>query len=510
MDRVVLAVDLGTSSVKVQALTFDGTVIARCSADYPVLHPRPGHAEQDPSAWWQATTTAIRTLAHREDFGQRIAAIGITGQMHGATLLDQALHPLRPAIIWMDQRSHDDVIAITEDVGRERLISIAGSSLATGFQAASVRWVARHEPRVWERVAYVLTPKDWLRLQLTGEIATDPSDASGTLLFDVTRRQWSPALIAAAGLRADQLPSVQPSAAIGGHLRAPLATELGLRANIPVIVGAGDTPAAAVGAGIFSDKTLMLSLSTGTQQYVPSTAPNIDAAGRLHTWCSAFEPESGRPTWYQMSATLNGGSAIRWFGRNVLNLGGPNPDEELFSLAAASPPGANGLLFVPYLVGERSPLFDSGARGAFIGLTDRHGRAELARAVVEGVTLAAADAFADLRDAGADPRSLVAVGGGARSDLWLRVAADVFQLPVRAAGITDQSARGAGLLAAATASGASFTELTQQWAEVSAPVEPDPTLAPLYRERMETLRQVHAAIRPQLGSLSSTRADPAP
>ncbi|MCB9159275.1 MAG: xylulokinase [Caldilineaceae bacterium] len=489
MTDLLLGVDLGTSSVKAVVTDLQGTTIAAAAEAYSVQQPRPGYAEQDPAAWWDALCRTVRGVTSQCD-AAAIRAVGLSGQMHGTVLLDAELNVLGPAVIWQDQRSAAQVAEIEARVGRERLLAIAGSPVATGFMAATVRWLQVHEPDVWARVAHLLLPKDYLRLRMTGTLAGDPSDGSGALLLDVHTRAWSSELLAALDLAPELLPPLHPSDAIGGALTSAAATALGLHPGIPVAVGAADTACSALGAGAVEPGALLLTLSTGGQLIQPVATPVIDAQGRIHTFCSALTPAQG-PGWYQMGATLTAGSALRWLRDNVLGFTGDDAYARMTALADRVVPGADGLLFLPYLAGERTPHMDPRARGLFLGLTLRHGQAELVRAVMEGVTLGCADAFAVLAELGAQPEHVILAGGGARSDLWQQMVADVFGLPVRPLQMADQSAAGAALLAGAGVGLFDLTTTARTWARYGAPVLPAAERHAFYRSALARFRAAY-------------------
>ncbi len=356
-----LGIDLGTSAVKAIVVGTDGRVRGTGSAGYPILRPRPGWAEQDPETWWQAVCAAVQQAVGWSGTST-IAGVGFSGQMHGAVFLGEAEKPLMPAIIWADQRSTRQAEEITERVGRQRLIEIAGSPLVTGFMAATAVWMREERSSVWWRTRRILSPKDEIRRRVTGMIATDPSEASATLLCDARWRNWSPALLDAAEVASILLPPVKSSTAIAGEVTPEAAGLLGVAAGTPVVVGSADAPCGLVGAGIVDPATMLLSLSTGAQVMVPDDAFHPDVRGRTHAYCAALDPGPGRPGWYQMGATLTAGMAMRWLRDEMLQLPAAGAYERMTSWAAKSPPGARGLLFLPYLVGERSPHMDSRAR----------------------------------------------------------------------------------------------------------------------------------------------------
>lgn len=490
MSTYLLGIDLGTSAVKALLTTTEGAVAASAFAEYSIQQPQPDHAEQSPEAWWLAMTGAIREVLASAPHAE-IAAIGLSGQMHGTVLLDASHRPLAPAVIWPDRRSTAQVREITEKIGAERLYAITGSPVATGFQAATVRWFQQHAPEIWAQVTQILLPKDYLRLRLTGEFATDPSDAAGALLFDETRRDWSDTLLDLLEIRRDQLPRVQPSASISGYLHAEAARALGLPAGIPVATGAADTACSMLGAGVVESDQLLLTISTGGQLVQPCETVRIDAGGRIHTFCSALEPGAGRAGWYQMGAMLSAGMALRWLRQQLFEEPEQIAYDRMMALAAEQPPGADGLLFLPYLVGERTPYMDPTARGVFFGLTLSHTRGSLIRAVVEGVTLAAANAYGVLRDLGANPQQIVLAGGGARSRFWQQIVADVFGLPVQPLRTAEQSANGAILLAGAAIGLLDAAQAARTWARYGEPALPDAQQRPLYDRQLAAFQALY-------------------
>lgn len=496
-DPLLLGIDLGTSSVKVLLVTAAGAVVASGSAEYPILAPQPGFAEQEPEEWWRAVQAAVGMAlgapAARAGSG-RVAAIGLSGQMHGTVMLDQQRQLLAPAVIWPDQRSRPQVQAITAEIGAEQLVELSGSPIATGFMAATLRWLREERPALFASIGCVLQPKDWLRLRLTGELTGEPSDGSGALLLDVNSRNWSETLLNVVGLRAGQVPPLMRSLAVAGALAADAAEALALPVGLPVIAGAADTACGMLGAGATDPHTLIVNLSTGGQLVRPAAAPDVDRAGRIHTFCSALDPESGAG-WYQMGAALCVGMALRWLRAQVLGLQGADAYERLTSLAAPVAPGAGGLLFLPYLVGERTPHMDPHARGAFLGLTTAHGQPELARAVLEGATFACYDAFQVLRAVGGEQRRVVLAGGGARSSLWQQIVADTFGVPVERLLVPEQSALGAALLAAGGVGLLDVQEAARAWARTGAPVEPDRSRHARYQELFALYQQAYAVNR---------------
>ncbi|MCJ7659671.1 MAG: xylulokinase [Anaerolineales bacterium] len=468
----LLGIDLGTSSVKAVLVTEEGHVDGIGSAEYPILQPQPGIAEQNPQEWWLAVIAAVRQAVSAAEENVQVQAIGLDGQMHGTVFLDQTAQPLTPAVIWPDQRTGQQVQEITEMVGAQHLIEITGSPIATGFQAATVRWFQQERPDIWGITRWVLLPKDYLRWRLTGQFASDPSDACSTLLLDARTRTWSAELLSALEIDPDKLPPVQTSISVAGKLQPGAAAELGLPAGIPVITGAGDTASSVLGAGVTQPDTLLLNISTGGQLVQPVFDLQLDRAGRIHTFCSALEPGTEQAGWYKLGGILSAGLALRWLRDNVFALQGGQVYERMTALAEGAPLGSNGLIFLPHLVGERTPYMNPNARGMFLGLTLSHSQPEIVRAVMEGVGLAFYHAYGALAGSGVPPRRIVMAGGGARSPLWRKIMADIFDLPVQRLQVVEQSAIGAALLAGAGIGRFDAAAQAQEWAAYDPPVEP--------------------------------------
>jgi xylulokinase len=491
----LLAIDLGTSSVKVIITDEHGSILGRASIEYPMLQPLPGWVEQSVDDWWQASIMAIQHALHKLNTVPRIDAIGLSGQMHGTVLLDDSGLPLRNAIIWPDQRSSAQVEEMNRLVGRERMIEITGSIAATGFQAASLVWIQQNEPHLWKKTRWVLLPKDYLRWRLCGEFSTDPSDASGSGLFDGARRNWSQDLLKVLDTEVQSLPQVVPSFQKVGVLLPDAARDSGLSAGIPIIVGAADTAASLLGAGITKPGQLLVTISTGGQLLTPSESFIADPEGRLHSFCSALEPAQGCAAWYLMGATLSAGKSLQWLLEAVFQLRNQEGYSQLIAWAEQSSIGADGLIFMPYLSGERSPDSGSQLPGAFIGLTKRHGRPEIVRSVLEGVVYALYEKYLVLVEKGIQSEKIVFAGGGARSSLWTQIVADVFGLPVEKLQIEDQSAYGAALLAGAGAGIFSVDEGVKAWRKTAAWVEPNRAAHAQYREMFSIFQRFKNKLR---------------
>jgi xylulokinase len=483
---LLLGFDLGTSSVKVLVTDERGSVLGRGMANYPMSTPEEGWVEQSPEEWWQALIFATRNALSELDTDQAPAAIGLSGQMHGTVLLGEDNRLLGPAIIWPDQRSVRQVGEITKLVGEQRLIAITGSTAATGFQSSSLRWIQQNIKSIWEQTSMILLPKDYLRWRLCGEFITDPSDAAGTGLFDGNSREWSRELLAALEIDPGLLPIIKPSAQTAGRLHPGPAKLMSLPEGIPVITGAADTAASLLGAGVISEGDLLVTISTGGQLISPTSSFITEHQGSLHTFCAAVE---AGPRWYLMGATLAAGGSLRWLRDNVLNLDIAEGFERMVGWAEGSPVGSKGLIFTPYLVGDRE---DSQARGAFLGLTIRHGKADLIRSVLEGVVFSLYEKYLLLLELGVTPERIILSGGGARSKLWCQIVSDVFGLPVARVLVEEQSAYGAALLAGVGYGKFELGEGVMDWVKLGQQVEPDVKTYAIYQEMLPIFRVAHS------------------
>lgn len=440
----LLGLDLGTTGVKALLITPDGQVVASATRDYPLSTPYPNWSEQDPADWWDATCAAIRDVLERDPAGvSAVAALAISGQMHGATLIDKNGAVVRPCILWNDGRTSAQCDEIVERVGGlSRLLTLTSNPALVGFTAPKLLWVRQHEPEAFARARTLLLPKDYINYRLTGMLQTEVSDASGTLLFDVQRRQWSADMMAALDLSTDLLPPCSESIAIVGRVTPEAAARCGLLAGTPVVAGGADNACAAVGTGVVAPGTALSSTGTSGTIVAPTTSGAADPAGRAHTFCHAI-PE----TYYVMGVMLSAGGALRWYRDALTTMGTPIAYDVLTDAAAGVPLGAEGLLFLPYLAGERTPHADPLARGVFFGLSLRHRQPHLTRAVLEGVTLGLRDSVEIIRALGGNLSVMRATGGGARSALWRQIQADVFNAEVVTVNSSEGPAFGAALLA---------------------------------------------------------------
>lgn len=442
-----VGLDLGTSGVKGMVVAEDGSVVARAFADYPLLTPQPGWTEQDPDAWWRASCTVLRALAAASPGA--IEALGLTGQMHGAVFLDQDGTVIRPAILWNDQRTAAECALIEQRIGAERLRQIAGNPALTGFQAPKALWLRRHEPAAYARIRHLLLPKDFIRFRLTGALASDASDAAGTLLLDLAARDWSEEILGALRIPRAWLPQVFEGPEITGRISAEGARASGLPQDLPVVAGGGDNAAAAVGCGAVRPGAGFVSLGTSGVVFVPSDRLQIGPSGGLHAFCHAVPGQ-----YHLMGVVLSAGGSLRWFrdtlasGQEAIGRTGGDSYDALLGEAAGIEPGADGLFFLPYLAGERTPHMDPHARAAWIGLSLAHDRRHLLRALIEGVSFALKDALELIEAQGVSPDLLFAVGGGARSVLWRQILAATLGMRLQRLEVEEGPAMGAALLAA--------------------------------------------------------------
>jgi xylulokinase len=474
----LVGLDVGTTGVKALAVSPDGEVLARAERGYGLSSPRPGWSEQDPEDWWRATQDALGALDLPE-----IVGIGLSGQMHGLAVLDAEDRVLRPAILWNDQRTAAECAEIEARVGPERLLALTGNRALTGFTAPKLLWLARHEPEVYGRIAQVLLPKDYVRFRLTGERATDMADASGTLLLDVPHRRWSGEVLAALDLPAEWLPRLLESPELSGETQN----------GVPVAAGAGDQAAGALGVGV--DRPGPVSVVLGTSGVVFAALPRFraDEQGRVHAFCHAVPGG-----WHAMGVMLSAAGSLRWLG----DVAAPGGDYgALIGEAERWEPGVEGLTFLPYLSGERTPHADPHARGAFVGLTQRHDRGALARAVLEGVAFGLRDSLELLAAIGVQAEVGRASGGGSRSSLWLRIVASVLGLPLEKTAVEEGAAYGAALLGGVA--GGIFADVHEAVAACVKTVEtlePEPEWVDVYASRYERFRALYPALRPFQGA----------
>ena len=496
MARYFLGIDVSTTGAKALLIDEEGRVAASATTPLTLQTPKPLWSEQDPREWWSGTAASIRkALAEAGATGEDVAAVGLTGQMHGLVLLDAKREVLRPAILWNDQRTGAECAEIERRVGRAELVREVGNVALTGFTAPKILWVRNHEPAVYAKARLVLLPKDYVRLCLTGEAAMDKADGSGTILFELKARTWSKLALEKLDIPAEWLPPTFEGPEVTGKVTADAAAETGLRAGTPVVAGGGDQAAGAVGAGAVRPGVVSLTLGTSGVVFATTGAPLVEPEGRLHAFCHAVPGK-----WHFMGVTLSAAGSLQWY-RDTLA-----PKEgfaDLVAEAEESAAGSEGLLFLPYLSGERTPYPDPLARGAFVGLTLRHSRAHLTRSVLEGVAFSMKDCFGLLQGAGLGSVKEVRIaGGGAKGALWRRVVASALGLPMVTVNSTEGAAYGAGLLAgvgagtwptveAACDATISLTGRDEPVAEWSNTYE---SLYPRYRELYHALKPTYDAL----------------
>ncbi len=449
---IFLGIDIGTSGTKTLAIDEQGMILAEATAEYPLYHPKPLWSEQDPEDWWQATIQTVRAVVKQTKAKPAdVKAIGLSGQMHGSVFLDKNHQVVRPAMLWNDQRTSAECEEIEQRAGgRNKLIEMVANPALTGFTAPKILWLRNHERRNFDKTVKVLLPKDEIRRRLTGELATEVSDASGMLLLDVANRRWSKSLLGKLELDESLLATCYESEEVTGKLTGEVAKLLGLSTDCVVVGGAGDCAAGAVGNGIVNRGVLSTSIGTSGVMFVHSNDVKIDPAGRLHTFCHAV-----RGKWHMMGVTLAAGASLQWF-RNTLcsdvvaaaRKQKVDPYQLLGDEAAETSVGAQGLFFLPYLAGERTPHADPDARGCFIGLTMSHARGDMSRAIMEGVAYSLRDSLEIIQDLGVPVRQIRASGGGSKSPLWRQIQADVFGQKVVSTASDEGPGYGVALLAA--------------------------------------------------------------
>lgn len=449
---VFLGIDVGTSGTKTIAMQVDGEILASAMAEYPLSSPKSGWSEQDPEHWWKATIETVKKVIKAGKLKpDQIAGIGLSGQMHGSVFLDKQQQVIRPAILWNDQRTAAECAEIEKKAGgREKLIGLVANPALTGFTAPKILWLRKNEPKNFDKTTQVLLPKDYVRFRLTGEYATEVSDASGTLLLDVKNRQWSKTLLDKLDLKASLLPKVYESEDVTGELSAASAKLLGLKPGVPVVGGGGDQAAGAVGNGIVKRGVISATMGTSGVVFAHSDDVQIDPQGRVHTFCHAV-----RGKWHVMGVVLSAGGSLQWY-RNQLGQTEiaaakkikTDPYNLLTDAAAEAPPGCEGLFFLPYLSGERTPHADPNARGAWVGLSLRHTQAHLIRSVMEGATYAMRDSLEIINELKIPIREIRLSGGGARSKFWRQLQADLYGRRVVTINAEEGPAYGAALLAA--------------------------------------------------------------
>lgn len=494
-----IGIDVGTSGTKAIVVDSEGVVRGSGTIEYPLYTPRPNWAEQDPEDWWKGTVGATRKAIESSGIdGRDISGIGFSGQMHGSVFLDANNRVLRPAILWCDQRTAAECEEIYERVGARRVLELTYNKALAGFTAPKILWVRNHEPEVYEKVRKVLLPKDYIRFRMTGEYATEVSDASGTVLFDVKNRTWSREMLEKLEIPREWMPDCYESPVVSGQVHTSAASELGIRPGVPVVGGGGDNAAGAVGNGIVRSGLTWVTVGTSGVVFSHMDQVDLDPEGRLHTFCHAVPGK-----WHVMGVTLTAGGSLQWFRNNlcsaersVAQLMGKDAYELITAEASTAPMLSEGLLFLPYLAGERTPYPDANARGVFFGLSLRHTKAHMSRAILEGVAFGLCDCLDLVRTLIPDVNEIRASGGGARSDFWRQILADVFDTKMTTTSATEGPAFGAALLAAVGVGHFDGVESAcDNWVRVVSSLEPIESNVARYSQGKRVYRSLYPALK---------------
>ncbi len=496
MTKTLLGIDVSTTGVKALLIDSDGAIVDSFTSPLQLSNPRPLWSEQHPHDWWQAAVNSIQQVLSKISAGE-IAAIGLTGQMHGLVLLDERGEVLRPAILWNDQRCAAECDEIRARIGKERLVQVSGNDALTGFTAPKIVWVRKHEPEVYSRARHVLLPKDYLRYKLTAEFAMDKADGSGTLLFDLEKRDWSTDVLDALEIPTAWLPRTFEGPEITGKISREAAAATGLQEGTVVVAGGGDQSAQAVGVGAIRPGVMAVTLGTSGVVFAATESPLIESEGRLHAFCHAVPDR-----WHLMGVMLSAAGSLQWY-RDTLAPNGPFA--ELVDEAANVPAGSDGLLFLPYLCGERTPHPDPLARGAWVGLTNRHTRSHLTRAVLEGVAFGLKDIFSLMQDVGLREIDQVRIsGGGAKSNVWRQILADILESELVTVNTTEGAAYGAALLAGVAAGvWSNVDSACAETIRVSDRITPNVTNVSRYAEMYRQYQALYPALRTISHSLST-------
>jgi xylulokinase len=500
---MLLGIDLSTTGAKALLIDREGQVVSSATTPLSLSTPFPLWSEQEPRDWWGATVNSIaRALAEAQISGDDVAAIGLTGQMHGLVVLDEHEQVLRPAILWNDQRCGAECDEIRARVSRDRLVQITGNDALTGFTAPKILWLERHEPEVYRRIRHVLLPKDYIRYKLTGALAMDKADGSGTMLFDLRKRDWSSEIVAALHLNPEWLPRTFEGDEITSEVNKDAAALTGLRAGTPVVAGGGDQSAQAVGVGVVRAGTMAVTLGTSGVVFAATESPLIEPQGRLHAFCHAVADR-----WHLMGVMLSAAGSLQWYHDKFA------PERtfaEIVADAAHVSAGSEGLIFLPYLTGERTPHPDPLARGAWIGLTVRHDQSHLTRSILEGVAFGIKDMFCLMKEVGLGSVDQVRVsGGGAKSALWRQILADVLETELVTVNTTEGAAYGAALLAGVAARiWPDVDAACTQTISVRDSVIPSAAAVEIYRRVYDQYRSLYPTLRATFHALAENDFGP--
>jgi len=498
---LLLGIDVGTGGSRAVVIDATGKIVSSATVPHEAFaSPQTGWAEQDPADWWRASTDAIRLVLTSDKVkAEEIAAIGLSGQMHGAVLLDRQDEVLRPSLIWCDQRSDAQCEQLTNSIGAEQLIKLTCNPALTGFTLPKMLWVRDNEPDLWSQTTSVLLPKDYVRFRLTGDKATDVADASGTLLFNVTERKWSDEMLSATDISPTMLPRVFESPEVTGSVSQTAAEATGLRVGTPVVAGAGDQAGGAVGIGIVQPGAVSATIGTSGVVFAATNSPALDPRGRVHTFCHAVP---GR--WHVMGVTQGAGLSMHWFREQFgSGVGDGDPYDRMTREAEQVEPGSNGLLWAPYLMGERTPHLDPYARAALVGLTASHTRAHVIRAIMEGVAFSLRDSFEIFNEMGVPVETIRLGGGGARSPLWRQIQADIYGLPVATVEAEEGAAYGVAILAGVgTGAWSSVDAACAAVVRTRDQVEPHESAKALLARQYKSYRALYPALRSVMSAMT--------
>lgn len=483
-----LGIDVGTGGSRTVVIDENGKVLATVTAAHEdFASPQIGWAEQNPDDWWRACVTAIREVLQTLK-AEEIAAIGFSGQMHGSVFLDESDKVIRPAILWCDQRTEKQCLEITEKIGAKKLITLVSNPAVTGFTLPKILWLKENEPQNFEDVKTILLPKDYIRLKLSGDKASDVADSSGTLLFDVPHRKWSSEMLSAFEIDGEMLPKVYESTEVTGKVSKKAADETGLKAGTLLVAGAGDNAAGAIGMGITKKGKTSATIGTSGVIFAVTDAPKLDLKGRIHTLCHAIPNR-----WHNTGVTLAAGLSFKWFRENF---GDGRSYHELVNEAEKISSGSDGAIWLPYLMGERTPHLDPNARAAFVGLTANHTKGHLTRAVLEGVAFSLRDSLEIFKESGAEISSVRLGGGGAKSKLWRQIQADVYNMPVEMIEADEGAAFGAAILAGVGAGAwKTVDEACEKTIRVIESVEPNSESVEKLNRNYEAYKMLYPALR---------------
>ena len=507
----LIGADIGTTGTKTIICDEKGNILARELAEYPNYFPKPGWSEQNPAHWWKAIRETIpKVIAKAKVDGMQVKGIGLSGQMHGLVLLDKKNKVLRRAILWNDQRTGAECDEITTKVGRKKLLDLTCNPALTGFTAPKILWVRNNEPELYDKAAHILLPKDYIRLLLTGEYATEVSDASGMLLLDVNKRSWCKPVLSALQIDEDMLAKCYESQEVTGRVLPKVAARLGIPAGTPVVGGAGDCAAGAVGTGIVKPGIVSASLGTSGVVFAFSNKVQIDPKGRVHTFCHAVKNK-----WHVMGVMLSAGGSFKWLrdtlgAEEIAEAGkkGVDPYDILCRKAAKAPIGSEALIFLPYLTGERTPYANPNARGGWIGLTARHGKEHLIRSVIEGITFGMNDSLTIVKEMNIKPKEIISTGGGAASRFWRKMQADVYGHKVTTVNATDGPAFGVALLAGVgTGVWKNVPQACEATIKTTSKVTPDRRASKAYQPCYELYQRLYHDLKAEFDTMAEMVAD---